>query len=679
MSTELQRIALNRNQAGLGPAPAGGSLGQQIAANQTYYANQGIIPRANGGPMSMTGGQVLANEAARANRMSRYGNLTAGMPGYSTANTTIIDGPPGSGGGYGGGAPRGGSGGGFRMRPQDPNKRIGTRIGPRTSAEYIAENGGLSPQRESNLDAAYARGDFTNRAAPPSGTSVPMSAFDNPFSTDDSDVIGQMFKDPIEKTQPLAKGGAIKIGQKPYLVGEEGPELIMPRENGDGFVLPADVTAQVLPAMRNVKPRAQGGIMEMNTPVGRFAGGATPYGPAFAMQQTESQMGNAIPMTMDQAGLAMQPDERMIVNNGYQVDLPALTAPGNQSVPLLPDVVSGPWASPAMPADTSGLNRYVGGQVTRLNAGGAAPVSKYPGMVFEDISNQARYDNAIKAGQTEEAAMAYSEADVIPSLAKAKVGFEEMQQRMALRGMMYGDDFRDRQARNQTQLDLAARAARAPLGTPTAPVSQIPGLPAMRPSTQRQIDRNMERFYSTPQGALFAAQQAQQSIEGNIVDTAMLPVGNEGFVPIVRDAAGRQKMAGGFIPNARQTQDMTPAQAKELGLVAIRSENGRVTYGLPNAPANEEDFQITQIDGPMIEDPITKTMVPGPKQTVRVNKRTGDYEPLRAANSPAQATAAATPTGTSGPPQIRSADDWNALPKGTRYLDPSGVLKVKNS
>ena len=47
----------------------------------------------------------------------------------------------------------------------------------------------------------------------------------------------------------LAKGGPMKIGAKPYLVGEKGEELIFKRRDGTGFVVPADVTAQIKPAL----------------------------------------------------------------------------------------------------------------------------------------------------------------------------------------------------------------------------------------------------------------------------------------------------------------------------------------------------------------------------------------------------------------------------------------------
>ena len=36
----------------------------------------------------------------------------------------------------------------------------------------------------------------------------------------------------VTKRQPMAKGGPITQG-KPYLVGEKGPEIIIPRSDGD--------------------------------------------------------------------------------------------------------------------------------------------------------------------------------------------------------------------------------------------------------------------------------------------------------------------------------------------------------------------------------------------------------------------------------------------------------------
>ena len=640
-------MSLMPNSSGVFPNSVQGfntAIANQSAPRLNAFGNYGTDP--------LTGATITDKSSAQ-NALANFANPNSLQSrALSSMQPTMIP---------------GGGGGGGRMGPRQDRRKI-MRLGPRTTSEFTAENGSLSAPRESTLDTAYNSGNLTSGFMPKAtgNQGNPLVPNADPLPGGGYNVDLAQFDQPQDPTRPkmMAKGGTMKIHKGPYLVGEEGPELIMPRGNGEGFVLPADVTAQVLPTMRDVTPkksggkmaytpRAQGGIMTLNTPNATFSGGTTPYGPVYGMRQTESQMGSPQPMTMEEAGLAMQPDQRMIVDNGYQVDLPALTAPGNQTIPLQPDVVTGPFASPAMPADTTGLQPFIQNQISRLSMAGAAPVSRYPGQTFQDTA---------------------------PGASAAPVSFEELRDRVALRGMMYGDDIRDRNARNQTQLDLAARANRAPLGTPPAPVQTIPGMPTMRPSTQRAIDRNLERFYSTPQGALLAAEQAQQSVEGNIVDTAMLPVGNEGFVPVVRDAAGRQRMAGSFIPNARNTQaqNLTPAQAKELGLVPIQSEGGRITYGQPSTPPKETDFELADIIGPMIQDPVTKAMVPGPKQTVRVNKRTGEYEPLRATGA-TPATAAATPTASSGPPQIRNTDDYNALPKGTRYLTPTGILKVKNS
>ena len=409
------------------------------------------------------------------------------------------------------------------------------------------------------------------------------------------------FDKPNEPTQLAmrAKGGPMKMGSKPYLVGEEGPELIMPRQDGSGYVIPADVTAQILPAMRptprmnggpmSYTPRAEGGIMTLNTPNARFAGGATPYGPAYAMQQTESQMGSPDLMNEQERELAQQMDQRMIVDNGYQVDLPALRAGGAQSIPLQPDVVTGPWASPAMPADTTGLQPYLQNQVSRLSMAGAKPVGRYPGQTFDDTSLKSvlEYGNAMPGDTVEELnarTRQYQQGLRDPYAGSSGSGltFEEMQQRMALRGMMYGDDYRDRQARNQTQADLAARANRAPIGTPTAPVSQIPGMPMMSPSTLARVERNQERFLRSPQGAAYVLEQQQglaqsgQKLQERMAMIQPVPVGDQGdyVIPLTgqyfsaRDGAARQ---------------MTPEEAKALGMEAIESKNGVITYGRPKA------------------------------------------------------------------------------------------------
>jgi hypothetical protein len=537
----------------------------------------------------------------------------------------------------------------------------------KVTAQNIAQGEGKVP--------VYYDGGIDNMGTVPKAGTMPLSEIGeyNPQEYAEDSVSYALDALPGGSKAPtmLAKGGPMKIGQKPYLVGEEGPELIMPRQNGDGYVLPADVTQQLLPMMtKRPTPRQQGGIMEMNTPNARFAGGATPYGPTFAMQQREDQI-NSAEFTEQERELAQQPDQRMIVDNGYQVDLPALRAGGRQSIPLQPDVVTGPWASRAMPADTTGLQPYLQNQVSRLSMTGAKPISKYPGQTFNDTSAKSflEYGNAMPGDtveQLEARTRQYQQGLRDPYAGSAGSGltFEEMQQRMALRGMMYGDDYRDRQARDRTQLDLAARNARAPLGTPT----MLPGQ-GSEARIQANLARQMERLSRTPQGAMFFAKQQQQMAEGSqkVRDRqAMIqpvPLGTTGqfIIPLTGQVIN---------PETGSTRQMTPEEAQAMGLVPMSVEGQTVRYGRPTD--DQGDYQVTQMDGPMVSDPMfPERMIPGPRQTVRVNKKTGEYTPLKPAGSKAETGKA----GTDGGQDFKTY--YDSIPKGGTYTHPDGSQRVK--
>ena len=95
-----------------------------------------------------------------------------------------------------------------------------------TTADYTAQNGGLNPPRPSALDEAYAKGGMTR----------PTSSYRPPRGT------------------TRAEGGEMEMGddeggegeEDAYLLGEEGPEMVIKRDNGSMFVLPADVTEKIM-------------------------------------------------------------------------------------------------------------------------------------------------------------------------------------------------------------------------------------------------------------------------------------------------------------------------------------------------------------------------------------------------------------------------------------------------
>jgi len=256
----------------------------------------------------------------------------------------------------------------------------------------------------------------------------------------------------------------------------------------------------------------------------------------------------------------------------YQLDP---TAPG---MPMLPDVVSGPFAEPGLPApDMRAMQSNISERVETLPGRGATQMvrSRYPGMTFNDRAVQSMVDygdalpgETVADFQAKERQYNQALRDPFIGSTKENLSFEEMQQRVAMRGMMYGDDFRDRQARNQTQADLAARAARAPLGTPVLPPNAPGGLP-MIPG----MERNIERFLRTPEGAMFALKQGTEDarMQQRMEMTQPVPLGETGDFVV--------PLTGQVIQRQGDSRQMTPEEAQRLGLVAIESKNGVVTYG----------------------------------------------------------------------------------------------------
>lgn len=149
---------------------------------------------------------------------------------------------------------------------------------------------------------------------------------------------------PTPAFRPLANGGNLKPNAaKPYLVGEEGPELVLPREDGSFHVVPADATQKVMSTLEQaVIPRRDGGPMgdevySLETPQATFAGFASPFGSGFATQVPEEQDGNAALTGSDTPRWMADP------SRPYQVD------PSQPGMPVKPDVVKGGWGMPGLP------------------------------------------------------------------------------------------------------------------------------------------------------------------------------------------------------------------------------------------------------------------------------------------------------------------------------------------
>jgi hypothetical protein len=422
------------------------------------------------------------------------------------------------------------------MGPREDRQKI-MRTGPRTTADFVGRTGGLSPQRGSTLDAAYGRGDMR-----PMGGMPPVPAPALPGSTTPqgggtlAPEQGMVWNDETgwNKPQMMAKGGTMKQG-KPYLVGEEGPELILPREDGSMHVLPHDVTKQVLPAMRDVTPRAQGGpMMPMlptdevyTTPGGTFAGFTSPSGSGFASR---------IPTRLANTATAPPPPAFMVDPvTGMQVQ------PGN-SADFVPDTITGPWSQPGAPVTPEmeqSLDMMTQGRALRLPGMGATTARE-------------RFDSqTVTDGLT---------GDTLP--------LADMRGRVMDRASMLMQSREDA----RVQQDLAARAARAPLGTPVLPPTAPGGLP-MIPG----MERNIERFLRTPEGAMFALKQGTEDarMQQRMEMTQPVPLGETGDFVV--------PLTGQVIKRDGGTRQMTPEEAQRLGLVPLESKNGVITYGKPKA------------------------------------------------------------------------------------------------
>lgn len=521
----------------------------------------------------------------------------------------------------------GGGGGGFRMAPQDPSRRIGRRIGPRTTAEYTAENGGLSAPRDSALDAAYAAGNFTshNKPAPaPDDSPLPTSGF---YAASIAPEAGMEWNDGPgwDKPQMMAKGGTMKIGQKPYLVGEEGPELILPRENGDGFVLPADITAQVLPTMQAPTPRAEGGVIQ--SPSGRFAAFTGPSGSGFASRIPQSDgidlMGSDTPPMM------FDPSGRYLLDT---------TQPG---LPMMQDTVTGPWAEPAAPVTPemrTDLTQATAGRAQALAAAeGTVPQSRYPGQTFTDAS----------------------------APRSAPVSFEDLQQTIALRAGNQSFDMRDTAERNRVQADLAARSARAPLGTPTAATVQLPGMPAMRPSAARDIARQQERFLRSPAGAVFGLQQGRE--DATLERRAQLagqaiPVTD----PRTGQIMGYTNGLGASLPSMTHQRRFVKTEDRNGTLYGIYDDGTSIPIaGVPASVG--EQYALDTLNNKVVKLP----------KGITAAQLGEDFKPILPKGQPEiGGEDKAAPAGGT-PPQIKTKAEWEALPAGTQYFNPNGQLLKK--
>jgi hypothetical protein len=350
----------------------------------------------------------------------------------------------------------------------------------------------------------------------------------------------------------------------------------------------------------------------------------------------------------------------------YQVD------PNQPGMPLMPDVVSGPWAEPGMPAPPRAEMRQDISKslqsLDRMPGVRAAPTGRYPGQTFRDTAADAQIEDVmLRQKGTSEQALNYAGQDPFASSRSGNLSFEELRDRVALRGMMYGDDYRDRQNRDRVQQDLANRAARAPLGTPT----MLPGQ-GSEARIQANLARQMERLSRTPEGAMLLAKQQQDmdmlAQRSRLASTA---------IP-VKDAAGNilgyTTGTGASLPNIRPQQSMTAEEAEQYGLQPVGTySDGSIKYGQPKA-ATTRGYQLIpgtydaagNLTPERNYDPYTGT-----------TWNVGDPVPAEVTAARGGAASSSPQAAPTGPVAATTKADYDRLPSGTRYTAPDGKVYTK--
>jgi hypothetical protein len=480
-------------------------------------------------------------------------------------------------------------------------------------------------------------------ALPPGVTELPGGGTAGNFREMDGQVFDEQDGWQMQPPQMMsrANGGPLPMPvARPTLVGEEGPELILPREDGRGFVLPADVTEQVLPMMQKPKGYRDGGTM-MQRPKGYRDGGTMEKAelyttPGFAIGSGSAAMvgpygtGTSMRFPAESAGGRMAAMEvpRMMMDprTGYQMDM---DAPG---MPLVPDVVQGPWAQPGM--EMTAEQREA---LTRGTQGYAQNLMQRPGVVSatEAYESQLVPDQLVSEQGLDRVMTAQGslqEPQMIP--------LREMRDRVRTRSDMNFQRREDERVRRE----MAAREARQavdPLGGPSA---------AERSQMQMmgREQRQMERFMRTPEGMkLRMQQQAQQA----------------------------SAQAG------QQWQPLNdPTTGRPVALVNGRGQ----TVSLPKM---ERDEQVLFRQKEVMDPIWGKTVVSEPF-IFNWTTRTGRDMPFEGGesnalgNEPAGGAPAQQPPAAPGGQAVRvtSEEEYDKLPPGTRFIaadDPQQTVRVK--
>jgi hypothetical protein len=108
---------------------------------------------------------------------------------------------------------------------------------------------------------------------------------------------------------------------------------------------------------------------------------------------------------------------------------------------------------------------------------------------------------------------------------------------------------------------------------------------------QANLARQMERLSRTPEGAMLLAEQQQGSrkVAERQQMIQPVPLGDTGqfIIPLTGQVIN---------PETGGTRQMTPEEAQAMGLVAIESKNGVVTYGQPKVAGAPRTAVIKGVD-----------------------------------------------------------------------------------
>jgi hypothetical protein len=424
----------------------------------------------------------------------------------------------------------------------------------------------------------------------------------------------------------MAKGGSMKPGKRPYVVGEEGPELVLPRQDGSFHVVPADATAMMLPQM-TAKPvgRARGGPMVpmmrpgeyaapsgllVESEMGTQAGIRTPYGSGFADRSGQGMIEPARPYIADERG---------------EVDTMALRRGAGQNVttPYIPDSLAGtPFgtANGAMMAPDRGPNQsFIESNLRGLEmAPGAVRVPS-------DLLTMEQRAQGANAGMA-------------------------MGERL---NMLREQDVQGQRAAQDAGLEMFLPPDQ---GQPGAGMPMGP-LAGMRPGAVRRSERALEKAVRTPQGAMWAADR-----------------GSEAQMQAQQIAAAQAAAGAGTTWQPM----MDPNTGRPFALVNDRGQS-------INLPAMKADEEIIFVDTQQ-PDPLGIGMVTVREPRI-YNRSTRQMQAIPMGGGPvAGAPAAGGETGGAAadpakpgqaPVKVMTAADYEKVPKGALYTDPKGVVRTK--